>query len=53
MKNRILCNINMAARIVVEAVKIALGPKGMDNILVDSLGSGNLWLRISSERELN
>ena len=48
MKNRILYDINMATRIVVEAVKIALDPKGMDNILVDSLGSGNLWLRISS-----
>jgi len=28
----------MAAKIVVESVKSALGPKGMDKMLVDSLG---------------
>jgi len=28
----------MAARIVAEAVKSALGPKGMDKMLVDSMG---------------
>ena len=28
----------MAARIIAEAVKSALGPKGMDKMLVDSLG---------------
>ena len=28
----------MAAQIVAEAVKSALGPKGMDKMLVDSLG---------------
>jgi len=28
----------MAAKIVAESVKSALGPKGMDKMLVDSLG---------------
>ena len=28
----------MAARIVAEAVKTSLGPKGMDKMLVDSMG---------------
>ena len=28
----------MAARIIAEAVKSSLGPKGMDKMLVDSLG---------------
>ena len=32
----------MAARIVAEAVKSALGPKGMDKMLVDSLGDATI-----------
>jgi len=35
----------MAAKIIAETVKSALGPKGMDKMLVDSLGDATPLLR--------